>query len=205
MNLVQTEKKVKKTKSIRACRNGQTGRSWSESCRIQSQDGQELGIPATTTTHIAQTSGVTQSVDLTNKGMGNHYLRDVHGFRTAVCARGPYLWHTSPTRHLKVQNFEDTYEDMCAVLDNSDLNQVSFKVARGWEYQARGIEKEYDWHNTRDEAVSPCSSKKTKSCVSDNLELLLAPRVSEQASSSCSTSSQQTLALEASVCYPFVL
>jgi hypothetical protein len=30
-------------------------------------------------------------VDLTNKGMGNHYLRDVHGCRTGVCARGQYL------------------------------------------------------------------------------------------------------------------
>ena len=53
-------------------------------CRIQSQDDQESGSPAAATTHIAQTSGVTQIVDLTNKGMGNHYLRDVHGFRTAV-------------------------------------------------------------------------------------------------------------------------
>ena len=73
------------------CRNGQTESSGSESCRIQSQDGQELGSPEDATTHIAQTSGVTQSVDLTNKGMGDHYLRDVHGFRTALCERGPYL------------------------------------------------------------------------------------------------------------------
>ena len=85
MNLVQTEKKVKTTKS------GQTESSGSESCRIQSQDGQELGSPAAATTHIAQTSGVTQSVDLTNKGMGDHYLRDVHGLHTVVFVRGPYL------------------------------------------------------------------------------------------------------------------
>ena len=43
------------------------------SCRIQSQDGQELGSPVVVTTHIVQTSGVTQSVDLTNQGMENHY------------------------------------------------------------------------------------------------------------------------------------
>ncbi len=91
MNLVQTERKVKKTKSFFACRNGQTERSGSESCRIQSQEGQELGSPAVATTHIAETSVGTQNVDLTNKGMGNHYLRDVHGCRTGVCARGQYL------------------------------------------------------------------------------------------------------------------
>ena len=67
MNLVQTEKKVKKTKNVLMCRNGQTERSGSESCRIQSQDDQELGSPAAATTHVAQTSGVTQSVDLTRE------------------------------------------------------------------------------------------------------------------------------------------
>ncbi len=91
MNLVQTEKKVKKNKKLFACRNGQTERSGSESCRIQSQEDQELGSPADAPTHITQTSGVTQSVYLTNKGTGNHYLRDVHGCRTPVCVRGQYL------------------------------------------------------------------------------------------------------------------
>ena len=70
-------------------RNGKTERSGSESCRIQSQEGQELGSPAAATTYIPQTSGVTQSVDLGNKDMGNHYLRDVHDFHTALCERGP--------------------------------------------------------------------------------------------------------------------
>ena len=117
------KRKWKKQKAFGACRNGQTESSGSESCRIQSQDGQELGSPAAATTHIAQTSGVTQSVDLTNKGMGDHYLRDVHGFRTALCERGPYLWHTSPTRHLKVQNFEDTYEDVCAAQKHNEFER----------------------------------------------------------------------------------
>ena len=84
MNLVQTEKKVKKNKKLFACRNGQTERSGSESCRIQSQEVQELGTPADAKTRIAQTSGVTQSVDLTNKVMGNHYLRDVHSCHTTL-------------------------------------------------------------------------------------------------------------------------
>ena len=66
--------------------NGQMERSGSESCRIQSQEGQELGSPAAAKTHIAQTSGVTQSVDLTNKGMGNHYLRDVQDVFALQCA-----------------------------------------------------------------------------------------------------------------------
>ena len=123
MNLVQTEKKVKKTKSLRVCRNGQTERSGSESCRIQSQDGQELGSPAAATTHIAQTSVVTQSVDLTNKRMGNHYLRDVRDFHTSLSVRGPYLCHTSPTRHLKVKNFEDTYEDVCAAQKHNEFER----------------------------------------------------------------------------------
>ncbi len=102
VNLVQTEKKVKKTKSIRDVQKWWSGEEWIGECRIQSQEGQELGSPAAATTHIAQTSGVTHSVDLTNKGMGNDYFRDVHDFRTALWARGPYLWHSSPTRHLKV-------------------------------------------------------------------------------------------------------
>jgi hypothetical protein len=58
-------------------RNCQTERTGSESYRIQGQEGQELGSPTDTPTLILQTSGVTQSVDLTNKGMGNHYLRNV--------------------------------------------------------------------------------------------------------------------------------
>jgi hypothetical protein len=98
-------------------------RSGLESCRIQSQEDQELGSPEAATTYIPQTSGVTQSVDLTNKGMGNHYLRDVHVFLSAVCARGPYLWHISPTRHLKVQNFEDTYEDVCAAQTHNEFER----------------------------------------------------------------------------------
>jgi hypothetical protein len=77
-------KKVKKQKLFE-------GVEMSESCRIQSQEVQELGSPGTATTDIAQTSGVTQSVDLTNKGMGDHYFRDVHGFRPPLCVRGPYL------------------------------------------------------------------------------------------------------------------
>ncbi len=117
------ERKWKKTKNFWACRNGETERSGSESCRIQSQDGQELGSPTAATTHIAQTIGVTQSVDLTNKGMGNHYLRDVHGCHTAVCVRGQYLWHTSPTRHLKVQNSEDTYEDVCSTQKHNEFER----------------------------------------------------------------------------------
>jgi hypothetical protein len=39
---------------------------------------QEFGRLAIATTLITQTNGVTQSVDLTDKGMGSHYLRDVH-------------------------------------------------------------------------------------------------------------------------------
>ena len=91
MNLVQTERKGKKQKTFETCRNGDPERSGSESSRIQSQYDQELGSPSAATTHIPETSGVTQSVDLTNKGMGNHYLRDVHDFHTASCERGPYL------------------------------------------------------------------------------------------------------------------
>jgi len=37
-------------------------RGGSERSRIQSQDGQDLRIPAAATTHIVQTSAVTQSV-----------------------------------------------------------------------------------------------------------------------------------------------
>ena len=61
------KRKWKKQKVFGACRNGQTESSGSESCWIQSQDGQELGSPAAATTHIPQTSGVTQSVDLAER------------------------------------------------------------------------------------------------------------------------------------------
>jgi hypothetical protein len=37
--------------------------------------------------------------------------------------RGPYLWHTSPTRHLKVQNFADTYEDVCATQKHNEFER----------------------------------------------------------------------------------
>jgi hypothetical protein len=57
---------------------------------------------------------VTQSVDLTNQGLGNDYLRSSRCFFTGVCVRGQYLWHTSQTRHLQVQTSEDIYEDVCA-------------------------------------------------------------------------------------------
>jgi hypothetical protein len=39
---------------------------------------QEFGRLAVATALITQTNDVKQSVDLTDKGMGNHYLRDVH-------------------------------------------------------------------------------------------------------------------------------
>ena len=84
MKLVNQKRKGTKQKAFETSRDGDPDRSGLESCRSQSQEDQELGIPASATTHISQTSGVTQSVDLTNKGMGNHYLRDVHGFRTCA-------------------------------------------------------------------------------------------------------------------------
>ena len=72
-------------------KNGDSERSGEDHYRSQSQEDQELGSPAAAPNLISQTSGVTQSVDLTNQGMGNHYLRDVHGCRTVVCVRGQYL------------------------------------------------------------------------------------------------------------------
>ena len=85
MNLVQIEKKRKKTKSFETCRNGDPERSGLERCRIQSQEVQELGSPAAAPTLISQTSGVMQTVDLTNQGLGNHYLRDVQDVFTLEC------------------------------------------------------------------------------------------------------------------------
>ncbi len=65
MNSVQTEKKGKKNKKLLS-RYGDQERSGPESCRIQSQEEQELGSPAAAPTLISQTSCVTHSVDLTN-------------------------------------------------------------------------------------------------------------------------------------------
>ena len=78
---------MKKTKRFGANRNGDSERSGEESGRFQSQEDQESGRPTAATTFITQTSSVTQSVDLTNKGMGNNYLRDVHDDFTLHCAR----------------------------------------------------------------------------------------------------------------------
>ncbi len=69
------------------CKNGDPERSGLESCRIQSQEVQELGSPAAAPTLISQTSGVMQTVDLTNQGLGNHYLRDVQDVFALQCAQ----------------------------------------------------------------------------------------------------------------------
>jgi hypothetical protein len=78
LNWYKLKKREKKTKSFWAWRNGDQETGGSERCRIQSQEeDQELGRSVAAPTLISQTSGVTQSVDLTNQGLGNHYLRDV--------------------------------------------------------------------------------------------------------------------------------
>jgi hypothetical protein len=69
VNGTNRKEREKNKKAFETCRNGDPERSGSESCRIQSQEDQELGSPTAATTHIPQTSGVTQSVYLTNKGM----------------------------------------------------------------------------------------------------------------------------------------
>jgi hypothetical protein len=58
-------------------------------------------------------------MDLTNNGMVNHYLRDVHTVlrdtvHTVLRDTGPHVSHTCPSRHLKVQIYEDTCEVACA-------------------------------------------------------------------------------------------
>ncbi len=55
-------------------------------------------------------SSESRSVDLTSIGIGNHYLRDVDHLPTVFRDTGPHLRHACPTRHLKVQNSEDTCE-----------------------------------------------------------------------------------------------
>jgi len=78
---------LKKTRKIWSVQKWDSERSGEESGRIQSQEAQEVGRPTAATTFITQTSSVTQSVDLTNKGMGNNYLRDVHDDFALHCAR----------------------------------------------------------------------------------------------------------------------
>ena len=56
----------------------------SESYRDQSQEVQDSSA-ATGTTLISPKSPESQSVDLTNKRMGNRYLRDVHPVLTLYC------------------------------------------------------------------------------------------------------------------------
>ena len=58
-------------------------------------------------------SSESRSVDLTNNGMGNHYLRDVEHLPNVFRDTGPNLCHTCPPRHLKVHNSEDTCEVVC--------------------------------------------------------------------------------------------
>jgi hypothetical protein len=55
-----------------------------------------------------------ESVDLTNQDLGNHYLRDVQDVFELQCAPEdrPSDILLLGTRHLKVQNSEDTYEDV---------------------------------------------------------------------------------------------
>jgi hypothetical protein len=52
-----------------------------------------------------------QSLDHTNKDMGNHYLWDVHQDFTLHSAQEDRIfWHTSPNRDVKVKRCEDTFE-----------------------------------------------------------------------------------------------
>ena len=103
-------------------------RSGEESCRIQSQEDQELSEDTTTTTLITQKSNTTQSVDLTKKGMGNITWEVFTKFSHCIVSRSD-LWDTSPTRHLKAKISEDTcqwgcvrHTDTCAT--NSHVNQI---------------------------------------------------------------------------------
>jgi hypothetical protein len=64
---------------------GDSERREEGSCILQSQEDQELREAAAAKRLITQKSSLSQSVDLTTKDMGNHYLRDVHHVFTLQC------------------------------------------------------------------------------------------------------------------------
>jgi hypothetical protein len=68
-----------------------------------------------------------QIVDVTNKGMVNHYLRVLTMFYTSWCTTGLHLGHTCSSSYLNSQISEDTCEDACAAKKHNDFErQVSF-------------------------------------------------------------------------------
>jgi hypothetical protein len=85
IHLVLTKNKLQKQKSFLRVGMGDSERREEGSCMLQSQEGQELREAAAAKRLITQKSSVSQSVDLTTKDMGNHYLRDVHHAFTLHC------------------------------------------------------------------------------------------------------------------------
>ena len=69
-----SKKREKETRYVRA-RNVDSERSGEGSSGIPSQDSQDLSAAAAATALITEKSSDAQSVDVTNKGMVNRYLR----------------------------------------------------------------------------------------------------------------------------------
>ena len=91
--------------------------------QLHTQEGQDFSTDAAATQLITHKSSESRTVDLTNNGMGNHYLRDVDHGSTVLRVTGHHLSQTCPTRHLKVKIYEDTCEVVCVVQKDNEFER----------------------------------------------------------------------------------
>ena len=76
----------------------------------------------------SQTSSVTQSVDLTNKGMGNHYLRNVHGSILSHYIVREWTVSLTYISDQTSKDSENTYVGVCSVVMDFIVLQISHIV-----------------------------------------------------------------------------
>ena len=100
-----------------------TGQERRQDFLLHTPEGQDFSAVATEAPLITYKSSECRSVDLANNGMGNHYLRDVDHGSTVLLVTGQHLSQTCPTRHLKVQIYEDTCEVACAAQKDNEFER----------------------------------------------------------------------------------
>jgi hypothetical protein len=115
---------VRKEKRFVSARNVDSERSGEGSSGIPSQDSQDLSAAESAASFITEKSSESHSVDVTNKGMVNRYLRVFHHVSHFRHTTGLHLGHTCPSRHLKVSISEDTCEDPCVALRTTETQGI---------------------------------------------------------------------------------
>ena len=100
--------------------------------QLHTQKGQDFRTSAAAAQLITHKSSESRTVDLTNNGMGNHYLRDVDHGSTVLRDTGHHLSQTCPTRHLKVKIYEDTCEVPCTTQKDNEFERQQTSHSPLW-------------------------------------------------------------------------